>query len=174
MNYLILSASLNPNSKSRELGYFAKAIFDERSENISFLDLKNIKLPFSGTPGCYEDKNSKLLSNAIKESDCILICSPIYNYDLNSVIKNALDLTGFCWENKIVSFLCVGGGQSSYMSPMSFINSLMLNCRSFIIPRYVYATGSDFKDNKLSNSDVENRINELVDTAISITRKLSQ
>ena len=49
----------------------------------------------------------------------------------------------------------------------------MLNCRSFIIPRYVYATGSDFKDDKLNNSDVENRINELVDTAINITCKLS-
>ena len=173
MNYLILSASLNPKSKSRELGCFAKSIFDQRKENISFFDLKDLELPFSGAPGCYEDENSKLLSNIIKKSDCILICSPIYNYDLNSVIKNALDLTGFCWENKIVGFLCVGGGQSSYMSPMSFINSLMLNCRSFIIPRYVYATGSDFKDDKLNNSDVENRINELVDIAINITCKLS-
>ena len=48
MNYLILSASLNPKSKSRELGCFAKSIFDQRNENISFFDLKDLELPFSG------------------------------------------------------------------------------------------------------------------------------
>ena len=66
MNYLILSASLNPKSKSRELGCFAKSIFDQRNENISFFDLKDLELPFSGAPGCYENENSKLLSKIIK------------------------------------------------------------------------------------------------------------
>ena len=173
MKYLILSASLNPKSKSRELGYYAKSIFDQKNENSKMLDLRDLELPFSGSPNCYDNENSKLLANEIKKTDWVLICSPIYNYDLNSVIKNVLDLTGFCWENKIVGFICVGGGRSSYMSPISFMNSLMLNCRSFIIPRYVYSTGSDFNEEKLKNPELENRIKDLVDSAISITSKLS-
>ena len=173
MKYLIISASLNPESKSRQLGYFAESIFNESNHNVTFLNLKDIDLPFSGSAGCYEHENSKLIAKEIKSSDCILICSPIYNYDLNSVIKNVLDLTGFCWEDKVVGFLCVGGSHSSYMSPMSFINSLMLNCRSFIIPRYVYATSKDFNDDTLSSSDIEDRIRDLVNNAINITSKLA-
>ena len=173
MKYLIISASLNPKSKSRKLGRFAESIFNQQSETTAFLDLRDIELPFSGSEDCYENENSKLIASEIKKADCILICSPIYNYDLNSVIKNVLDLTGFCWEDKIVGFLCVGGGLSSYMSPMSFMNSLMLNCRSLIIPRYVYATGKDFNDNSLKNSDIKSRVEDLVNEAISITRKLS-
>ncbi len=55
-----------------------------------------------------------------------------------------IELAGSAWEDKIVGFLCAAGGMSSYMSVMAYANSLMLDFRCVIIPRFVYATGDIF------------------------------
>jgi hypothetical protein len=67
----------------------------------------------------------------------------------------------------VVGFLCAAGGSASYMSIMSFANSLMLDFRCLIIPRIVYATSSDFTDGRLSSPIVQERVREL---AIASTR----
>ena len=171
--YLIISSSLNPESKSRKLARYAESLFEKKNQSVDFLDLNEINMPYCDGSKCYDHKNSKLINEKIKNADCILISSPIYNYDLNSVIKNALELSGSSWRNKKVGFLCAAGGYSSYMSPMSFINSLMLDYRCLIIPRYVYATGKDFNNSSVINSEIKDRIQELVDESIKITSRLA-
>ena len=171
--YLIISSSLNPDSKSRKLARFTERLFKKKKQLIDFLDLKELDMPYCDGSKCYEHKSSKFINEKIKNAECILISSPIYNYDLNSVIKNALELSGASWKDKKVGFLCVAGSYSSYMSPMSFINSLMLDYRCLIIPRYVYATAEDFSDASLISSDIKDRIENLVNEAIRITSKLS-
>jgi len=79
-----------------------------------------------------------------------------------------VELTGDAWEGKIVGFLCAAGGDSSYMAPMSFANSLMLDFRCLIIPRFVYATSEDFRDGRLHSQGVRDRIERLGDTSLAI------
>ena len=171
--FLIISASLNPKSKSRKLAHFAKDAFNGKNKNVDFLDLRDIDLPFCDGTDCYNHKNSKIVNEKIKAADFILICSPIYNYDLNAAIKNVLELSCSSWENKKVGFICAAGGYSSYMSPMSFMNSLMLDYRCLIIPRYVYATGKDFDENLNICNEIKDRISDLVYESINITSKLA-
>ena len=171
--YLIISSSLNPDSKSRKLAYYAKALFEKKDQIINFLDLQDIDMPYCDGSKCYDNKVSKSINENIKNADCILIASPIYNYDLNAAIKNVLELSGSSWRNKKVGFLCAAGGYSSYMSPMSFINSLMLDYRCLVIPRYVYATGKDFDDNFIIGDEIKDRIEDLVEESIKITSRLA-
>ena len=64
-----------------------------------------------------------------------------------------IELTGSAWEDKIVGFLCAAGGMGSYMSVMAYANSLMLDFRCVIIPRFVFATGEGFDgDNIIDQS----------------------
>ena len=65
------------------------------------------------------------------------------------------------------------GGKGAFMSPMSFLNSLMLDFRCIIIPRFVYADKACFLENGQMNDDVKNRLEELVDTSISLSKALS-
>jgi FMN reductase len=51
---------------------------------------------------------------------------------------------------------------NSYMSVMAFANSLMLDFRCVIIPRFVYATGQAFDGEKLKDVKVSKRIEEAV------------
>jgi FMN reductase len=97
----------------------------------------------------------------------VIIATPIYNFDASAALKNLIELTGDSWENKVVGFLCAAGGSASYMSIMSFANSLMLDFRCLIIPRIVYATSQDFTDGRFSSEVVRERIREL---AVASTR----
>ena len=79
-----------------------------------------------------------------------------------------MELTGRAWTDKLVGFICAAGGKGSYMSPISFMNSLMLDFRCIIIPRFIYATGESFDSNNVPNNDTKDRIKELVNTSIKL------
>ena len=103
---------------------------------------------------CYAAPGAQKLSRAVGEADGIMVAAPVYNYDVSAAAKNMIELTGKAWEDKIVGFLCAAGGMSSYMSVMAYANSLMLDFRCVIIPRFVYATGSAFEgDNPADDED---------------------
>ena len=87
--------------------------------------------------------------------------------------KNLIELTGNAWCNKIVGFMCSAGGRGSYMSPMSFMNSLMLDFRCIIIPRFVYDDGSSIDENNNLDDQLKDRIEELVDLSISLSKKIA-
>ena len=74
---------------------------------------------------------------------------------------------------KVFGFICAAGGKSSYMSVMSFANSLMIDYRCFIIPRFVYALKNDFDGNKVTSPEIKDRINDLGKDLIRISEALS-
>jgi FMN reductase len=79
-----------------------------------------------------------------------------------------IELTGDSWEDKVVGFLCAAGGASSYMSLMSLANSLMLDFRCLIIPRFVYATRSDFSGDKVPTDEVKGRVARLAQASLAL------
>ena len=83
-------------------------------------------------------------------------------------MKNLVELTGSAWEDKTVGFLCAAGGASSYMSLMGLANSLMLDFRCLIIPRFVYAKGDDFTAKKQPNPALAERLTVLAEASTKI------
>ena len=97
---------------------------------------------------------------------------PIYNYQAGSSAKNLIELTGKCWENTVVGFLCAAGGSGSLMSVMSMANSLMLDFRSFIIPRFVYTPGNEIDPNDQIDGELVRRIEQLTQELARVTKAL--
>jgi len=160
--YLVISTSLRSASLSRRLGEQLAREFGSASE---LLDLREYPLPLCDGESAYADPNVAKLSGKIEAARVILVTTPVYNYDANAAVKNLVELTGSAWEDKIVGFACAAGGQSSYMSIMGLANSLMLDFRCVIIPRFVYATGDDFADGGIGSSEVKKRIRQLAESA---------
>ena len=129
-------------------------------------------MPICDGDQCYEEPIVDEFKGYIQNARSILIASPIYNYDLNSVAKNLIELTGQSWEDRLVGFITAAGGKGSYMSPMSFVNSLILDFRCIIIPRFVYADKTCFNDNGDINHFIKGRIEELVNSSILLSRAL--
>jgi len=137
-----------------------------------WLDISELGLPLCDADACYTQPAALTLNKAIESADGILVATPVYNYDVSAAAKNMVELTGSSWEDKIVGFLCAAGGMSSYMSVMAFANSLMLDFRSVIIPRFVYATGDAFDGDKLNDVTIAKRIKEVADELVRFTKAL--
>jgi FMN reductase len=109
----------------------------------------------------------------IKNADCVLVGIPVYNFACSASFKNLIELTGNAWDEKIVGFVCAAGGHSSYMSVMNVANSLMLDFRCVIIPRFVYSEGSSFEGGKLKDAKIKERLGELTQTAVRLAGALA-
>jgi len=161
MKYLVISTSANPDSNSRKMGRLAFQCLQERGVDCDWLDTRELNLPMCDADKCYTDPAVKQIAAAIHAADGILIAAPVYNYDISAAAKNMIELTGEVWTDKIVGFLCAAGGPNSYMSVMAYANSLMLDFRCTIVPRFVYATGEAFDDKTVVDRKITKRIEEL-------------
>jgi len=161
MRYLVLSCSLNPESRSRILARLVHQHLARRPGGAEFLDLQDYNLPLSDGGACYGHADVAKVAPKIEEAKGIIVAAAIYNYDVNAAAKNLLELTGRAWEGKVVGFICAAGGHGSYMSVMPFANSLMLDYRCHIIPRFVYAAPSHIDESVFGDEALNLRIEEL-------------
>ena len=170
--YLVISTSGNPDSNSRRMGRLAFAHLEKAKADCVWLDISELGLPLCDADTCYTQPSAVKLSKAVEAADGILIATPVYNYDVSAAAKNMVELTGSSWEDKVVGFLCAAGGMNSYMSVMAFANSLMLDFRCVIIPRFVYATGRAFDGEDLKDTKVGERIEEVAGELMRFTQAL--
>ena len=144
----------------------------ELEADVSLFDLAESPLPPCDGATAYGDSNVQQLSGLIENADAVLIASPVYNYDVNSAAKNAVELTGRAWTGKVVGMMLAAGGQGSYMSGMGLANSLMLDFRCLIVPRFIYATGESFEGEQLADESIQERVHILVDDTLRLVRGL--
>ena len=157
----ILSASLSPTSRSRRLAEAAREELAALGVEPDFIDLREHPLPPCDGATAYGDPGVLDVKARIERLDRLLVAAPIYNYDVNAALKNLLELTGQAWRGKLVGFLCAAGGAGSYMAVMTFANSLMLDFRCWIAPRFVYAPPEAFDAAGALDPAVLARVREL-------------
>lgn len=170
MKYLIISCSLHPRSLSRELARRLEEYLPK--DETTFLDLAEIELPFCDGSDAYSLESVKNVASQVSAARGIVVASPIYNYDLSAAAKNVVELTGRAWSGKVVGLLCAAGGRSSYMAGMPFLNSLMLDFRSFVLPRFVYAPGLVYGDKDMIDDALDARIKQLATELVRVTEAI--
>ncbi|HEY5078267.1 MAG TPA: NADPH-dependent FMN reductase [Opitutaceae bacterium] len=158
---LIISASLRKDSNSRILAHEAKRLLEQDGNEVTLVDLRDHPLPLCDGGAAYGHPSVAAIGGLLAKASAVLVATPIYNYGTNAAVKNLIELTGDGWENKAVGFLCAAGGMSSFMSVMSLANCLMLDFRSVIVPRFVYATAKDFADGRIGSAELSGRVAEL-------------
>lgn len=169
---LIVSSSLRHESNSRILALEAKRVLELDGHDVASLDLREHPLPLCDGGPSYGHPNVARVQKLVAGAEAILVATPIYNYDANAAVKNLIEFTGKEWADKAVGFLCAAGGMGSYMSIMSLANCLMLDFRSVIVPRFVYATGESFDEGRIADADVIGRVAELARATARLGRLL--
>jgi FMN reductase len=170
--YVVISTSGNPDSNSRRMAQIAFDWLKKEKVVCEWLDIHRLNLPLCDADACYNDPAAQKVGAAVEAADGIIFATPVYNYDVSAAAKNLVELTGSAWQEKVVGFLCAAGGMSSYMAVMSFANSLMLDFRTVIIPRFVYAKGDAFDGDRLVDKKVGKRIEELAAELVRFTSAL--
>lgn len=173
MKLLVISSSLNPESKSRILAKMAWEVLEDKGHTVDWVDLRDFKLPICGDTESYGHEHVEEISARIKEADGILLAAPIHNYDVAASAKNLAEITSQSWYGKIVGLLVASGSHFSYMSPFHFMTSLMMHNRCVIVPRYVFAAGPQFSEERaILDPNVIGRIEQIANTLIDFTRGL--
>jgi FMN reductase len=174
MPILLISSSLNEDSKSRAMLRLAETKLKELGASIDWIDLQEHPLPLAGSSESWESPEAEKLSKRIEAADAILIGIPVYNYDVNAALKNLVELTGGAWEGKLLGFYCAAGGHASYMSVMAFANSMMLDFRCLIIPRFVYSIHAEWQGMNLKEAKTQKRIEELAQECLRLAKALKK
>ena len=161
---LIIGTSLDPDSRSQQLARVAFQICQTQNINAEVLDLRDYDLPIAGSADSFDSGLVQELEARVSQYHKIIFTVAIYNYDVSAAAKNFLELVGGSWlEGAVIGFICTAGGKNSYMSVMGFANSLMLDFRAWIAPRFVYALKAD----DLRGQELKTRIEALVKTVSS-------
>ncbi len=172
MAYLIISTSLNPASRSRILARRAEVLMNDLRAPVEYIDLRALNLPACDGDGCYSDPKVQEIGKKIARAEGVLLATPIYNYGVSASAKNLVELTGQAWARKLVGFLCAAGGQGSYMAAMGLAGMLMLDFRSVILPRFVYAADTAFDGDDIIDTAVEDRLRDLTTTLVKFSTAL--
>tara|TARA_B100000953_G_scaffold282355_1_gene260484 strand:+ start:118 stop:573 length:456 start_codon:yes stop_codon:yes gene_type:complete len=138
-----------------------------------FFDLQDNPLPMCDGDECYDLPEVLTFREKVENADGIIMAIPVYNFNVSSGAKNIVELGGRMLYDKTFGFICAAGAKSSYMSVMSLANSLMIDFRCYIIPKFVYATKHDFENEKIINKDIEERIEELGNELIRVSEALN-
>ena len=146
MRVLVLSCSMNPESRSARLAERAMTALERQPVDVDarLIDLRHRRLPVCDGAEAHADAGADEIRQAIERADAVILALAVYNYGANAAAKNVIELTGKAWHRKVVGFLCAAGGSGSYMSVMPLANSLMLDFRCLIVPDFVYATKQAF------------------------------
>ena len=173
MKILPVSCSLNPESTSRVLAREIDKGLKASGVDTDFIDLQESPLPFCDGASAYEDSGYKDINARVEAAQGLVFAAPIYTYDTNAASKNFIEMCGHAMQDKVVGLAVAAGGFGSMMSPMGFANSLMLDFRCHILPRYIYSVKDEVEGDKIVSEKLRLRLEEFVKEMARVTRALS-
>lgn len=155
---LVVSASLSEESRSKQLCGHAADFLKSKGVSVRHESLQDYRILPYGMDG---SEGVETLRAAFEEADGVLFGFPVYNYNMNASLKAAIEHFGPTLTNKVIGLMMSAGGQASYMSGLVVANSLSLDFRSWVVPRFVYATRSAFGEDAIADPEIAGRIEDL-------------
>lgn len=164
---VVIKASLNPESKSAAFAQYAvEHIKKDDHFAVDYIDLCDVDFSLCDGGAAYSHPDVSKYKQLLENCSGVFIAAPIYNYDVNAALKNFIEMTGQSWKETVVGLSFYAGGERSYMSPLSLINSLILDFRCLILPNYVYVSDKSAED----KVDIDLRLNVLLKKLMSLSQ----
>jgi NAD(P)H-dependent FMN reductase len=163
MSVLIVSTALRSGSKTTLVANALRAAFPPARGVAAILDLASVSLPLCDGGACFQDSAVHTATAQVRAARAVILCFPIYNHQANAAAKNFVEVTNDGWKGKVVGLVANGGTDRSYLAPLSLANSLMVDHRCVVVPRFVFVTPTNFAaDGSLpADGDVSRRLAEL-------------
>ncbi|MEM7739033.1 MAG: NAD(P)H-dependent oxidoreductase [Deinococcota bacterium] len=94
MQILVLSSSLDPNSRSRQLASLCKQVLEAQDVNTVFADLADLNVPNFDNNSIYGTQVYQHLHSVTDASQGIVLCSPVYNWGVSSELRKYIEYVG--------------------------------------------------------------------------------
>lgn len=181
MKYVVISCSLDPESRSRSLAQIALSHLEAADADTRLIDIRETPIPLFDNDEIFSDQNFLALFEAIDSADGIVLAAPVYNWSLGSVVKQIIEATGAtgerdrkaAWFDKVVTFVCAGGLPHSYTAYTAMAMPLMLDFKCIINPYAVYATERDWQGPNTLSQPLAERMAKTMQVKTEITNGLA-
>jgi len=180
LNFTVVSAGLDPHSRSRVLAQTCRALLEGAGHRAQLIDLRDHPLPAFDNDTVFASPHFPVLHEAVRQADGVVLAAPVYNWALGGALKNLIEATGAtgehgrrsAWFDQLVTFVCAGGLPHSYMAPASLAASLMLDFKCVVNPYQVYASGRDWQPDGTPSEALQRRLVKTMDVKAELAARL--
>lgn len=171
-----IAGSLRSDSYSQIALKIAAQKVQALGAEVKVLDLRQMDLPFCNGGDEYpHHPDVKLMQEAVRDADGLILVSPEYHGSVSGVLKNALDLMSFeQLSGKVAGFITILGGQSN-SNALNDLRIILRWVHAWSIPEQV-AIGQAWKaftpDGKISDEKLSDRLDQFALSLVENTRKL--
>lgn len=177
MQFLFLIGSTRDDRKTIHAADFLQEKFEEEGHDIDFFDLKEKEIPFLNTR-TYSDEgeapeNAQLLSQEVKETDCLVIITPEYNHSIPGVLKNALDHLYPEYDGKPFAYVTTSAGGFGGVRSLSHLHDFTLAVGGHPGPSLQISKITQVfnEDGELLDGDYHRRSEDFIDQVEEHVRK---
>lgn len=180
MKILIVSSSLDPDSRSEELSRLCTARLAPHSDAM-LICLKDY--PLSGRD-LHQPKNAAAyakLHHLVSMAHGLVFASPVYNWSCCAELKRFIEVIGTtppdgsvrgAFFDKVLAFVNAAGAPQSYMAFTSLAASMMLDFKCIVSPYNLYVTNRDWADGQLGEK-ASARLDKSMDVFLELVQLLS-
>ena len=172
-----LSGEYRPTSKCVMLVNHALNIAESLGAEVHFWDLDVKPLPIVGEEGCWENENVKEFQELASKCDAFLVSSPEYHGTMSGAMKNTFDwLYTKHVKGKVFGLMSTLGGAQNSIT-LYHMRIMLRWIHGWPVPEQL-AIGKVKEafddDGNLVNEETKERLQNLVESVLENTRKLSQ
>ncbi len=177
MQVMLISGSAKENSHTLVLLNYIKDLLEKRKVNIIVWDLLEHPLPivmpeYHHNPFETPDKTVQEFNRLVKDSDAIVLGTPLYHGSYSGLLKNALDNLGSeAFKNKPVGLFSVAGGMPSVQA-LEHLRSVVRALYGYSLQTQIGTSKADFNGLEIKNPEVKKRSIRLVEELYMLTKLL--
>lgn len=179
MRTLIVSSSLNPESRSNYLARQAADWLSINHNEVTHIQLRANEIPGFDQADLFESTIYLDYYQQAQEADSLIFSTPVYNWSICSELKKFLEVIGSTdaarqspFFDKLVSFIFSAGLPHSYMVLGSVAVPLMLDFRCIINPYQAYLHNRDWHDTLSLTDDGRAKLERMLNTHIKLGERL--
>lgn len=159
MDFLLLIGSTREGRKTAHAAEYLETKLQEREHNTEIFDLKQRKIPFLNNRTYADEEqapeNARILSQKVKQTDCLVIITPEYNHSIPGVLKNALDHLYPEYSDKDFAYITTSDGGFGGIRALKHLHDITLAVEGNPGPNLpisniaeVFSKEGDLKDGK--------------------------
>jgi NAD(P)H-dependent FMN reductase len=162
LTVVAICGSLRDESHTRSACRHALSAAADAGAETELIDLREYELPVFDADND-EAGDAPLLRTRLRQSDAIILASPMYHGSYAAPLKNALDYCGFDeFEGTTVGLLGVSGG-SFPLTTLEHLRSVGRALDAWVIPHQaaVPSASEQFEDGEFVDEDMAERVRTL-------------
>ena len=176
---LIVSASLDPESRSERIARRYCEALVVRGVASTFVTLKDYAIPDFDNPSELPP-DCQILHRMVLDAEAVVLAGPIYNWGSSAELKRFIEFVGTtppdgtrrgAFFDKIVTFIASAGLPHGYMGFAPTMASMILDFKCIINPYYVFVHNQHWDAGRIDD-DASRRIERSADVLVALMRAL--